>query len=250
MSYNHMVRCSILVYADVVIMKTKLWLRWTDWKNQALEGRVNTFVINSISLWPARCSPEGQVLQMLMCAYTVYKLFGWLAFNFQSFTVSDRLFHRSLATLQRSYKTAPMLFCEHKRPLMIIRHHRCHSSMLMLTIKFKSWVSSHCITVAVLWNDQSKVSLVSILSQGILVPIFYKRRLAICKCPLGILLQESIRATDPWSWSCLAFSQGFPCFLKYVLWEARTWAHRQRLCWSMQLQPHVMREEQHRALLL
>lgn len=50
MSYNHMVRCSILVYADVTIMKTKLWLRWTDWKNQALEGRVNIFVINSISL--------------------------------------------------------------------------------------------------------------------------------------------------------------------------------------------------------
>lgn len=50
MLYNHMVRCSILVYADVMIMKTKLWLRWTDWKNQALEGRVNIFVINSISL--------------------------------------------------------------------------------------------------------------------------------------------------------------------------------------------------------
>lgn len=48
--YNHMVRCSILVYADVMIMKTKLWLRWTDWKNQALEGRVIIFVINSIYL--------------------------------------------------------------------------------------------------------------------------------------------------------------------------------------------------------
>lgn len=47
-SYNHMVRCSILVYADVMIMKTKLWLRCTDWKNQAFEGRVIIFVINSI----------------------------------------------------------------------------------------------------------------------------------------------------------------------------------------------------------